>query len=225
MQSLQATTLLLVDRHALVRSGISLLLNSYPDFRVIGQAGSGEEAVRLAQVRPPDVVIADIDLPGTTGTIELIKIVRRVSPATRFIVLTNSIQPPIIQEVLHEGVIGYVLKSASPDELAQAIRAVHRGIPALSAEVTQVLIDQSASPSRALHHLTSREQQVLQLMARGWNNQQIAIELNISLSTVQFHIGNIFSKLQVRNRTEAAAFALRHQLDGDQARFSDAAPL
>lgn len=217
MQPTQAIKILLVDKHALVRNGISLLLNSYPDFHVVGQAGSAEEALTLAEAELPDVVVTDLDLPGQIAGLELVRLLRRSYPATRVLLLANLAEPALIQEALNEGAAGYLLKTASTEELAQALRAAASGMPTVAPEVTQVLVRQSSSPARLMRNLTDREQQVLHLMARGWKNQQIAAELSITLSTVQFHTGNIFAKLQVRNRTEAAAFALRQELGASSA--------
>jgi NarL family two-component system response regulator LiaR len=212
MQPTQAIKILLVDKHALVRNGISLLLNAYPDYRVVGQASSAAEALALARAELPDVVITDIELPGDITGIGLMRLLQRSLPAARVLVLANLAEPAVIQEALNEGASGYVLKTVSTDELVQAIRAAVSGMPIVSPEVTQVLVEQGASPARLMRNLTDRELQVLRLMTRGWKNQQIAAELSITLSTVQFHTGNIFAKLQVRNRTEAAAFALRQEL-------------
>ncbi len=212
MQPTQAIKILLVDKHALVRNGISLLLNGYPDFSVVGQAGSAEEALVLAQAERPDIIVTDMDLPGEVTGTDLVRLLRRSYPDSRVVLLANLAEPALIQEALNEGAVGYLLKTISTDELVQAIRAAVSGMPTVSPEVTQVLIRQASSPSSLMPSLTDREHQVLRLMARGWKNQQIAAELSITLSTVQFHTGNIFAKLQVRNRTEAAAFALRHEL-------------
>ncbi len=217
MQPTQAIKVLLVDKHALVRNGISLLLNSYPDFRVTGQAGDAGEALALAQAEPPDVVVTDLDLPGDRTTVDLIRGLHRLQRDVRVLLLANLADPSLIQQALNEGAVGYLLKTISTDELAQAIRAAVSGMPTVSPEVTQVLVRQSNSPTHLMRNLTDREQQVLRLMARGWKNQQIAAELSITLSTVQFHTGNIFAKLQVRNRTEAAAFALRQELGAPNA--------
>lgn len=210
MQPIQAIKVLLVDKHALVRSGISLLLNSFPDFQVVGQARDAEEALMLAQVQPPDVVVTDMELPGRFSGLDLVRALRRAYPHARVLLLTNLAEPVLIQQALNEGATGYLLKTVSVEEFTEALHAAVNGIPTVSPEVTQALVKQASSPARLMRMLTDREQQVLRLMSRGWNNQQIAAELNITLSTVQFHTGNIFTKLQVRNRTEAAAFALRH---------------
>ena len=214
MQPIQAINVLLVDKHALVRSGVSMLLNSYPDFRVVGQARDAEEAVLLAQAKPPDVVLSDIELSGRLSGIDLVRVLRRTHPRTRVILLTNLTEPVLIQQALNEGATSYLLKTVSVEDLAQAIHAAVHGIATVSPEATQALVRQASSPARLIRTLTEREQQVLRLMSLGWNNQQIAGELNITLSTVQFHTGNIFAKLQVRNRTEAAAFALRYDFSG-----------
>ncbi len=217
MQPTQAIKVLLVDKHALVRNGVSLLLNSYPDFRVTGQAGDAAEALAVAETEPPDVVLTDLDLPGDQTAVDLIRMLHRAHRDVRVLLLANLADPSLIQQALNEGAVGYLLKTISTDELAQAIRAAVSGMPTVSPEVTQVLVKQASSPTRLMRNLTDREQQVLRLMARGWKNQQIAAELSITLSTVQFHTGNIFAKLQVRNRTEAAAFALRQELGAPNA--------
>jgi two-component system, NarL family, response regulator LiaR len=153
--------------------------------------------------------------------IELLRFVRRRHPFIHAIVLTNMMEAGAIHEALHEGATGYLLKTISVEELIQAIRAAHHGVPTLSHEVTQLLIQQTLSPAELMHHLTPREQEVLRLMARGWNNQQIASTLNITLSTVQFHVSKILAKLDVHNRTEAATFALRHQFGASSTWLQD----
>ena len=126
------------------------------------------------------------------------------------VILTNILEEIIIHDALRQGVSGYLLKNSSAEELVHAIRSAYQGIPTLSPEVTQVLIHNVTIPNG--FHLTSREYQVLDLLAQGWNNHDIAKELSISLSTVQFHVSNIFNKLEVHNRIEAATFAVRHNL-------------
>lgn len=212
MQPTQAINILLVDNHALVRSGISLLLNTYPEFVVVGQAGSGSEALAFPKLEEVDVAVLEVELPGEPDAIGLMSLVRARNPQARFVVLTNSLYPGTIHGALRAGALAYLLKTTTIDELAQAIRAAYHGRPSLSPEATQALVQQAAAPARLASSLTTREQQVLELMSKGWNNQRIAAHLNITLSTVQFHVGNILAKLEVHNRTEAAAFALRHHL-------------
>jgi DNA-binding NarL/FixJ family response regulator len=205
-------TIVLVDHHALVRSALSALLDRYPEFEVVGEASGGQEALELLANRHADVALMDIDIPGTVRGLDWLAIFRTRFAETRVVVLTNTINPAAIQEALRAGAMGYLLKSITPDELTQAIAAAYRGIATYSPEITQALIQAAAAPSAPLRQLTAREHQILELMARGWNNQQIATELNISLSTVQFHVSNILAKLHVHNRTEAASIALRNDL-------------
>ncbi len=122
----------------------------------------------------------------------------------------NLLDPAIIHDALSAGVLSYLLKYSSADELIHAIKSAYRGIPALSPEITKVLIEEVSNP--IAYHLTSREQEVLELLSRGLNNNEIANQLTISLSTVQFHVSNILNKLGVHNRIEAATFAVRHKL-------------
>ena len=215
MQALDPIKILIVDYHALVCSGISALLNSYPDFQVVGQALSAEEAFRILEYQDPDVVTVDIDMGGQISSIEVIRVLRHRSARTRIVVLTNIVEEAMVHDALRAGAITYLLKNISPDELAQAIRGAHQGKPTLSPEVTHMLIHRVAAPIPAVNHLTAREREVLDLIARGRNNNEIARELSISLSTVQFHVSNILSKLDLHNRTEAAAFAVRSEFLSD----------
>jgi NarL family two-component system response regulator LiaR len=211
MEEMQAITVLLVDHHALIGSGLTLLLGTYPEFEVIGQARGRDDALKLLQYQGTDVVVIDVDMPGPTSGTETIAAMRQASPYTKIVVLTNLVDRGTIQASLRAGAMSYMLKNISSEELARAIRAAKRGMPMLSPEVTLTMIQQAMAPMHLMRSLTAREQEVLELMARGWNNRQIGSELNISLSTVQYHVSNILSKLDVHNRTEAAAFALRHQ--------------
>lgn len=208
---------LVIDQRALISKGITVLLSSFPDFEVIGAAQSSREALELASTQAVDVMIIDVDLPGPKGGIELIGALRQAAPYGRIIVLTNLKDASTIHQALRAGAISYLLKNVSIEELADAIRAAYSGVPTLSAEATGALIQRETATGPAGRSLTAREQQVLELMARGLNNQQIASELSISLSTVQFHVSNILSKLGAHNRTEAATYAVRR-------RFGEAGP-
>ena len=212
MQDMQAIKILVVDGHAIVASGVSHVLGGIPDFQVIGQAKTGEEVFRLFEYYAPDVVSIDIDLPGPISGLEVIRMLRIKSPNIRVVILTNLLEEMKIRDALQVGAMSYLLKNISPDELVQAIRAAYRGLPTLSPEVTQIVISELTSSNG--YHLTSREHQVLELLTRGLNNHEIAKQLNISFSTVQFHVSNILNKLGVHNRIEATAFAIRHKLAG-----------
>ncbi len=209
---MQAIRILVVEYRTLIRSGISALLDRYPDLEVVGQVQNGHEALGFVQSQPVDVVTVDIDMPGPLGGAELISALRAASPYARILVVTNILETAMIHSTLRAGAVSYLLKNITVEELAQAIRSACQGVPTISPEATHMLFKQTSTPAEIMRSLTAREHQVLGLMSRGWNNHQIALELSISLSTVQFHISNIFAKLDVRNRTEAATFAVRHQL-------------
>lgn len=205
-----AIKVLVVDKRAIISTGISLILERYADFEVMGQAKCAEEVFQILDHTPPDVVCMDIDLPGPVGGLELIRRLHNAFPFTRVVILTNLLEPTILHEALKVGVSGFLLKDATADELASAIRAASHGIPTLCSEVVKVLVREVSAPNTP--YLTQREHQVLDLVARGLNNQVIADQLHISLSTVQFHVSHILQKLAVHNRIEAAAFAVRHNL-------------
>ncbi len=206
---MQPIRILVVDSRPLIAKGVSVLLNSIPDFDVIGQARSVQEALQQPATPTADVILIDVDMPAPDAGTGMIPALRRASPYAHIIVLTNLQDAATIHQALQAGAISYVLKNISIDELAAAVRAADKGIPTLSAEVTGVLVQRAAEPDHPPRSLTAREQQVLELMSRGLNNQHIASELRVSLSTVQFHVSNILAKLGAHNRTEAATRAVR----------------
>lgn len=210
MQDVGTIKILVVDYRVLVGSGISTILERNADFQVVGQATSGEDTIRCIERYSPDIVSIDIDLPDPITGVEVIRMVRRRFPQIRLLVLTNLLDEAIIRDVLRQGVAGYLLKNSSAEELVHAIRSAYRGRPSLSPEVIQILIQGLTVPHD--YHLTPREHQVLDLIAQGRNNHEIGEKLNISLSTVQFHVSNILDKLDVHNRIEAAMFAVQHHL-------------
>ncbi len=205
-----AIKILVVDRRAIVRQGIALILGEYPDLKVMGQAKNGEEILQHLNGSSPDIVCMDIDIPGPTTGLEVIRQLRDLSPSTRVVVLTNLLEPEIVYKALKEGVLGYLLKDASADELVRAIRGAAEGTPTLCTEAVNLLVKGPGIPE--LPSLTPREHQVLEKVAQGLNNQEIATALQISLSTVQFHVSHILQKLAVHNRIEATAFAVRHNM-------------
>jgi two-component system, NarL family, response regulator LiaR len=210
MKDSNAIKILIADGHVVVANGIAKVLEEVADFDVVEVSGSGEETIRLFEKCSPDVVTIDIDLPGAIGGLEVIRRLHHQSRHARILILTNILDPAMIHDALRDGVLSYLLKNSSTDELVRAVRYTYKGIPALSPEVTQILVEEATAPRAS--PLTSREQDVLALLANGLNNQQIADQLAISLSTVQFHVSNILNKLGVHNRLEAATFAVRHNL-------------
>ncbi|HEY9710460.1 MAG TPA: response regulator transcription factor [Oculatellaceae cyanobacterium] len=215
MGDFETIKILIVDHRAVVGTGVCAVLGAYADLEVVGRAESGEETLRLMEQYDPDIVAIDIDLPGHINGTEIIGLLQDKFPKTRVLVLTNLLEEMIIYDALRAGVIGYLLKTSSVEELAHAIRAAYQGIPTLSPEVTQLVMRELSAPISGGRNLSPREIQVLKLIARGLKNHEIAEDLFISLSTVQFHVSKILQKLQVRNRIEAAAFAVRNRLARD----------
>jgi NarL family two-component system response regulator LiaR len=204
---------LLVDDHAVVRSGLSAFLMAYDDLELVGEAEGGEEAVRRCNEIEPDVVLMDLVMPNMDGPAAT-RAIREQCSKVQIIALTSFKEEELVQAALEAGAIGYLLKNVSADELAEAIRSAHAGRPTLAPEAAQVLIQatRSASDPSPGHDLTPREREVLALMAEGLRNLEIANKLVVSHSTVKFHISSILSKLGVSGRTEAVALAIQHHL-------------
>jgi NarL family two-component system response regulator LiaR len=201
---------LLVDDHAVVRSGLSAFLMAFDDLELVGEARDGEEAVRFCERYRPDVVLMDLVMPGMDG-VAATRAIRERCPEVQVIALTSFKEEELVQGALEAGAIGYLLKNVTADELAEAIRKAHAGRPSLAPEAAQALVRAVKRPGRPGHDLTEREREVLALMVEGLSNPQIADRLMVSRSTVKFHVSNILSKLGVSSRTEAVALAL--QLD------------
>ncbi len=203
--------ILIVDDHDMVRSGLEVMLETSDDLMLVGQAAGGEDAVRLCQQLQPDVVLMDLVMPGMDG-VEATRAIRTTCRATQIIALTSFKEKELVQKALQAGAIGYLLKNVSITELEDAIRAAHSGKSTLAPEATQVLIEAATEPPPPGHDLTPREHEVLQLMAEGFNNREIAEALTISRSTVKNHVSNVLSKLGATSRTEAATLAVHHNL-------------
>ena len=202
---------MIVDDHAVVRSGLSAFLLAYEDLRLVGEAGDGEEGVRLCLQIQPDVVLMDLVMPGMDG-ISATKAIKERCPNTQVVALTSFGEEERVQAVLKAGAIGYLLKNVSAQELVTAIRNAAAGQPTLSSEAARALIHASAGPELPGLDLTEREREVLALMVKGLNNSRIAEQLMISPSTAKYHVSNILTKLGVNSRTEAVALAVRNHL-------------
>ncbi len=202
---------LLVDDHAVVRSGLSAFLMAFEDLELIAEASSGEQAVALCNRFRPDVVLMDLKMPGIGGA-EATRRIRENWPNIQVVALTSFKERELVESVLEAGAIGYLLKNISADELAAAVRAAAAGEPTLASEAAQVLIQSTRSGPRLGFDLTDRERDVLELMVEGKNNPDIAEALMVSRSTVKFHVSNILSKLHAESRTEAVALAVQHNL-------------
>ena len=204
---------MLVDDHAVVRSGLSAFLLAFDDLELAGEATNGLEAVRLCKEVQPDVVLMDMVMPEMDGAAAT-RAIRENCPEVQVIALTSFKEDELVHGALEAGAIGYLLKNVSASELANAIRDAHTGRPTLAPEAAKALIHTAThrSPPAIGHDLTPREKEVLTLMVKGLNNSDIAERLVVSRSTVRFHVSNVLSKLQVTTRTEAVAVALQHDL-------------
>ena len=200
----------IADDHALVRTGLKLFLSAFDDLVLVGEVGSGEEAVRLCGSTDADVVLMDLMMPGMGG-VAATQAILQDSRHTHVIALTNFQDVEIVQQALRAGATGYLLKNVTADELGAAIRAAHAGRATLAPEATHALIEAACrpdEPAQAQVRLTSRELEVLAWMVRGLSNAQIAAQLVVSPETAKFHVSNILSKLGCTTRTEAVAIAL-----------------
>jgi len=204
---------LLADDHAVVREGIRRFLEEADDIEVVAEAGDGREALEKVREHRPDVAVLDIRMPEMTG-VEATRRIKERFPEVRVLILTAYDDDPYIFALLRAGADGYVLKTASGDELIRAVRAVYRGQSALSPEVATKVVQQTvtgkpATAAEQVEPLTPRELDVLRLAARGLTNRAIGYELGISHRTVQGYLASIYRKLGVSSRTEAVTEAIR----------------
>ncbi len=205
---------MLVDDHPVVREGLSAMLETQPDMEVVGEAGDGQEAVRLAKQLHPAVILMDLQMPKMGG-VEAIQQIRKESETAEVIILTTYDSDEHIFSGIEAGAKGYLLKGASRDDLFKAIRAASRGESLLEPAVASKLVDRYTQLSRkgaADDTLSERELEVLKLMARGYRNKEIARELVITEKTAKAHVSNILSKLSVSDRTEAVTIALKRRI-------------
>ena len=202
---------LIVDDHALVREGTRELLSQDDTVAVVGMAGSGEEALEAVAALSPDVALVDVNLPSMSG-LELSRLLFAQFPSTKVLVLSAYDDYAYVAEALEVGVAGYLLKTATAKELVDAVRAVHDGVFVLDRQVSQRLVRRRETAPTSVGGLTPRETSVLQLLAQGRSNKQIATEMALGTRTVEGYVSNILAKLGVASRTEAVAHAIRHRL-------------
>ncbi len=202
--------MLIVDDHPLVRRGLTSLLSAARGIDVVGAAADGEEALKWVAERKPDVVLMDVSMPGMTG-MEAARRVLEVEPGTRVVMLTSFSQRDVVVESFDAGAVGYLLKDAEPEELINGIRAAARGDAPVSPKAARELLEERSS-RRPLDELTQRERDVLTLVGQGMQNKQIAWRLGITEKTVKAHLGSVFDRLGVQDRTQAAIWAQKHGL-------------
>lgn len=204
---------LLVDDHEMVRIGVSAYLSAQPDIEIVGEAANGKEAVDLALSLRPDIILMDLVMDEMDG-IEATKKIMEEWPEAKIIVVTSFLDDDKVYPALEAGATSYLLKTAKAEEIADAIRTTYKGQPVLEPEVTGKMMTRMRKQAEPPLHeqLTSREMEILLLMAEGKSNQEIADELFIALKTVKTHVSNILSKLQVQDRTQAVIYAFKHSL-------------
>ncbi|WP_337098164.1 response regulator transcription factor [Paenibacillus sp. YIM B09110] len=227
--------LLLVDDHQIVLKGISFFLTMQPDFEIVGEAGNGQEAVERADKLQPDVILMDLNMPVMDG-IEACGRITAQYPHIKVLVLTSYSDQSHVVPALQAGASGYILKDVEPEQLAEAIRSAHKGNIQLHPDIAGALLTQfkpqgqghdeaegifmgdgqvtDFQPAERHESLTPREKEVLQLIAQGLSNKDIAQSLVVAEKTVKTHVSNILGKLQLSDRTQAALYAVQHHMNG-----------
>ncbi|MCB1657295.1 MAG: response regulator transcription factor [Pseudomonadales bacterium] len=205
---------LLVDDHTLFRSGINALLTIHDDINIVGEAGEGAEALKLVQTLQPDIMLLDLNMPGLSG-LEVLKLTLEDNPQQAVIMLTLSEESEDLLRALQLGAKGYLLKNSDVDYLVNALRLVAQGGTAIHPDMTNCLVaglrQLKKEEPEDKEPLTPREKEVLQLVATGQSNKEIARKLDIGESTVKFHIQSILRKLNLTSRVQAAVYASQHK--------------
>ncbi|MGW5955233.1 response regulator [Bacillus mycoides] len=209
--------IMIVDDQSLIRDGLAMILNLRPELEVVGTASDGDEVVQKVKQLQPEIILMDIRMPRMNG-VEGTRLVREEFPYIKVLMLTTFSDSELIFEALEQGASGYLLKDMETDAIAQAILTVHSGGVVLPQDITAQIIEElkktkvavECNPPEQLKHLTEREVDVLRAIGLGLNNKEIAEKLFITEGTVKNHVSNLISKLELRDRTQAAIYAVRY---------------
>jgi DNA-binding NarL/FixJ family response regulator len=210
MNASRPITVLIADDHPVVRQGLAVLLEVQDDITLVGEASTGPEAVQLTRQHAPDVLLLDLKLPEIDGLGVLSELTAQQT-STRVLILTSAAGPATPGLALQAGAAGFLYKDVDPDALVRAIRSVHDGQTVLAPEAAGLVTARSAAGARGIGALTARERDVLELLAAGHSNREIARTLHVSEKTVKTHVSAVLAKLGVADRTQAALLAVRHQ--------------
>jgi len=211
--------IILADDHAVLRSGLRLMLNTQEDLEVVGEAANGEEAILLCREKKPDIILLDLNMPGLSG-LDAIEDIKRDNPGIKILVLTMHDDEGYLKRVLKSGCSGYILKRAADVELISAIRTVYRGEVFVDLSLVKHLVNDFIGPKdsdekqhvKTVGTLSERENEVLKLIALGYTNRQIADELFLSVKTVETHKSKIKEKLNIRSRSDLVRYAMQNGL-------------
>lgn len=204
-------SVLIVDDHPIVRQGLRQLLEVLDDLNVVGEAEDGDSAIEQVSNLLPDVVLMDLVMSGMNG-VEATRQIREISPHTQVVVLTSHHEDALVFPAIKAGALSYMLKSSRPEEVIDAVRSAARHEARLHPRIAKRLMEEISGDAPSLESLTTRELEVLKLIAQGQDNRQIAASLVVSEKTVKTHVSNILSKLQLSDRTQAAIFALKQRI-------------
>jgi DNA-binding NarL/FixJ family response regulator len=202
---------LLVDDHEMVRRGLAVFVQSFDDLMLVGEAGNGKEALNFLAETPADVILMDIMMPVMNG-IEAIREIKSRWPEIKIVAMTSFEEEDLVKDAVSSGAIGFLMKNASIDALAAAVRNAHAGKATLAPEAAQILMDAASKPPEKVYDLTRRELDVLKELVDGKTNPEIAQTLSVSRATVKTHVSNILGKLNVSSRIEAVKLALEKTL-------------
>ncbi|GHO85671.1 response regulator [Dictyobacter formicarum] len=205
----EAIRVVLVDDHKVVRYGLRTYLESFDDLEIVGEASSGEEALRHVERWVPDVVVMDLLMPGGIDGIETIQRMRKMIPLTQIVALTSYTDEARVIAVLRAGAISYIRKDAAPDILLEAIRSAARGQSLLDPQIADAVLKELSASTKTQPALSEREREVLQHLALGRTNREIAEIMIVSPETIKSHVGNILTKLQLAHRSQAVIYALK----------------